>query len=84
MFVGGLSLDTTNESLGEFFSKYGELTDCIVMRDGDSKRSRGFGFVKYITSQARDDCLKEKPHVVDGKTVSGVWLREWDHMMGSG
>eukprot|EP00954_Amorphochlora_amoebiformis_P020981 1343278-Amorphochlora_amoeboformis.AAC.2 len=31
----------------KFFSKYGEITDCIVMRDKVTKTSRGFGFVTF-------------------------------------
>ena len=75
VFIGGLSLDTTNQSLGDYFTQYGELTDCVVMRDGATKRSRGFGFVKYSTSQDRESCLSGKPHVVDGKTVRKGGMR---------
>lgn len=39
------------------------------MRDPATKRSRGFGFVTYDTVQAVDDCLANRPHVVDGKEV---------------
>jgi len=40
-------LNTTDENLHNFYSQWGELVDCIVMRDPASKRSRGFGFVSY-------------------------------------
>ncbi|VDN02258.1 unnamed protein product [Thelazia callipaeda] len=61
MFIGGLSSTTTDEALKEFYSQWGELVDCIVMRDPATKRSRGFGFV--------DDAMAARPHVIDGKTV---------------
>lgn len=47
LFVGGLSLSTTDEGLKDFYGKYGTITDCVVMRDGATKKSRGFGFVTY-------------------------------------
>lgn len=47
MFIGGLSATTTDEALKEFYSQWGELVDCIVMRDPATKRSRGFGFVSF-------------------------------------
>uniref|UniRef100_A0A914RCB3 RRM domain-containing protein n=1 Tax=Parascaris equorum TaxID=6256 RepID=A0A914RCB3_PAREQ len=47
MFIGGLTSTTTDETLREFYSKWGELVDCVVMRDPTTKRSRGFGFVSY-------------------------------------
>jgi len=40
-------LNTTDENLHNFYSQWGELVDCIVMRDPASKRSRGFGYVSY-------------------------------------
>ncbi|MCP9264922.1 hypothetical protein DINM_020070 [Dirofilaria immitis] len=61
MFIGGLSATTTDEALKEFYSQWGELVDCIVMRDPATKRSRGFGFV--------DAAMAARPHVIDGKTV---------------
>jgi len=39
-FLGGLNYDTDEGSLRKYFGKYGTLTDCVVMRFADSKRSR--------------------------------------------
>ena len=47
LFIGGLSFETTDASLREHFEKWGTLTDCVVMRDPQTKRSRGFGFMTY-------------------------------------
>lgn len=38
LFVGGLSYSTTDESLREYFSRFGELVDCVVMKDPATKR----------------------------------------------
>ena len=69
LFIGGLHLQTTTESLKEFYGKWGSIVDAVVMRDPATKRSRGFGFVTYDTVQAVDECLANRPHVVDGKEV---------------
>lgn len=69
MFVGGLSLNTTDDSLKDYFSKWGEITDAVVMKEPGSKRSRGFGFVTYVTPDSVDEVLRDKPHVVDDKEV---------------
>ena len=69
MFIGGLHLSTEVETLKDYFSKWGSIIDAVVMTDGATKRSRGFGFVTYSSSQAVDDCLAAKPHVIDGKDV---------------
>ncbi|MFH4979572.1 hypothetical protein AB6A40_006281 [Gnathostoma spinigerum] len=69
MFVGGLSTVTSDESLKAFYSQWGELTDCIVMRDPTTKRSRGFGFVTFAEQSAVDAAMAARPHVIDDKTV---------------
>ena len=74
MFVGGLSLDTTADSLRDYFSKWGEITDAVVMKDGQTRRSRGFGFVTYASAESVDEVLHDKPHVVDDKEVRKLWV----------
>ncbi|KAF6724696.1 Heterogeneous nuclear ribonucleoprotein A1 [Oryzias melastigma] len=69
LFIGGLSFETTDESLRAHFEQWGTLTDCVVMRDPNSKRSRGFGFVTYSSVQEVDAAMSARPHKVDGRVV---------------
>ncbi|KAE8626903.1 hypothetical protein XENTR_v10006796 [Xenopus tropicalis] len=69
LFIGGLSFETTDESLREHFEQWGTLTDCVVMRDPNSKRSRGFGFVTYSSTDEVDAAMSARPHKVDGRVV---------------
>lgn len=47
VYVGNLSWNTTDDTLRKAFSDYGQVVDSIVMRDRDTGRSRGFGFVTF-------------------------------------
>ena len=47
IFVGGLSWGTTDESLRAAFEPFGEVVDARVIKDRDTGRSRGFGFVTF-------------------------------------
>jgi RNA recognition motif-containing protein len=47
LFVGGLSWGTTDKELMEAFSPYGSVTEAKVIKERDSGRSRGFGFVTF-------------------------------------
>ncbi|SPJ79504.1 related to glycine-rich RNA-binding protein [Fusarium torulosum] len=47
LYVGNLSWNTTDELLREAFSAFGNVTDSIIMRDRDTGRARGFGFVTF-------------------------------------
>lgn len=40
-----------------------------VMRDPNTKRSRGFGFVTYATVEEVDAAMNARPHKVDGRVV---------------
>ncbi|KAL4656669.1 hypothetical protein GN956_G4508 [Arapaima gigas] len=69
LFIGGLSFETTDESLRAHFEQWGKLTDCVVMRDPANKRSRGFGFVTYSCVAEVDAAMAARPHKVDGRVV---------------
>nr|XP_023664333.1 RNA-binding protein Musashi homolog 1 isoform X7 [Paramormyrops kingsleyae] len=69
MFIGGLSWQTTQEGLKEYFCKFGEVKECMVMRDPVTKRSRGFGFVTYVDQAGVDKVLAQTRHELDSKTI---------------
>lgn len=45
--ITGLSWDTQSDSLQRYFSRYGEVIDCVVMKNNETGRSRGFGYVRF-------------------------------------
>ena len=69
LFIGGLDYETTDSVLKEYFEQFGELTDWVVMKFPDTRRSRGFGFVTYKDPERLEDCLSAGPHRLDGATV---------------
>ncbi|CAD7674690.1 unnamed protein product [Nyctereutes procyonoides] len=69
LFIGGLSFETTNESLRSHSEQWRMLTDCMVMRDPNTKCSRGFGFVTYATVEEVDATMNARPQKVDGRVV---------------
>ncbi|XP_067864526.1 RNA-binding protein Musashi homolog 2b isoform X13 [Heptranchias perlo] len=69
MFIGGLSWQTSPDSLRDYFSKFGEIRECMVMRDPTTKRSRGFGFVTFADPASVDKVLAQPHHELDSKTI---------------
>ena len=67
MYVGGLSWDTTDESLRKAFSVHGEVSEVAVIKDRDTGRSRGFGFV----TMADQDGCKAAMSALDGTELDG-------------
>ncbi|XP_061549823.1 cold inducible RNA binding protein a [Phycodurus eques] len=71
LFVGGLNFTTTEDSLASAFGKYGTIEKVDVIREKESGRSRGFGFVKYENVEDAKDALE----AMNGKTLDGRSIR---------
>ena len=63
LYVGNIPFETDDGSecaedhLRGYFAQYGRITDVILMRDRNSRRLRGFGFVEFSTaSEAQAAC----------------------------
>ena len=48
LFVGGLPYDTNDHSLREFFEQFGEIREAVVIRERETSKSKGYGFVSNI------------------------------------
>ncbi|CBI23698.3 unnamed protein product, partial [Vitis vinifera] len=68
LFIGGISWETSEDKLKEYFGSYGEVSQAVVMRDKATGRPRGFGFVVFADPSILDRVLQEK-HIIDGRTV---------------
>ncbi|XP_028834234.1 cold inducible RNA binding protein a isoform X3 [Denticeps clupeoides] len=71
LFVGGLSFDTTEQSLEDAFSKYGVISNVHVARNRENHKSRGFGFVTFENPDDAKDALEG----MNGKSVDGRTIR---------
>lgn len=69
MFIGGLSWQTSPEGLREYFTKYGDITEVMVMKDPTTRRSRGFGFITFADPASVDKVLTQGNHELDGKKI---------------
>ncbi|KAJ2704638.1 hypothetical protein H4R19_005211 [Coemansia spiralis] len=69
MFVGGLSWETDESRLRNYFSKFGVVVECSIMRDQSTGRPRGFGFVTFDSIDGVNAVLQEPTHHLDGKMI---------------
>ncbi|XP_057973499.1 heterogeneous nuclear ribonucleoprotein 1-like [Malania oleifera] len=68
LFVGGISWETSEDSLRDHFNKYGNVLGSVIARDRNTGSPRGFGFVWFSDPSSADRALQDK-HVVVGRTV---------------
>ena len=69
VYQGGLSWQTTEETLRYHFEQYGEVSAVEVMRDRNTGDPRGFAFVVFKSDETVDLILKNKPHEINHKVV---------------
>ncbi len=65
LYVGNLTYDTTEDSLVELFSEYGEVLSAQIIIDRDTNRSKGFGFVEMA------DGADEAANALNGQDFRG-------------
>ncbi|KAI7997478.1 Heterogeneous nuclear ribonucleoprotein 1 [Camellia lanceoleosa] len=66
LFIGGISWDTNEDRLKEYFSGCGEVLEAVIMKDRSTGRTCGFGFVVFADPVVVERVIKEK-HNIDGK-----------------
>ena len=71
LFVGGISWGVDDEALRHHFAQYGTVVDARVIRDRETGRSRGFGFVTY---ESADDAAVARQEL-DGSEHEGRTIR---------
>ena len=69
LFIGGISWETSEEKLRDYFGQYGDVLQAVVMKDKTTGRPRGFGFVVFADPAVLDMVLQDK-HTIDGRMVS--------------
>jgi cold-inducible RNA-binding protein len=52
IYVGNLAWKTTDQDLEELFRNFGEVDKAFVIRDRNTKRSKGFGFIEMADESA--------------------------------
>nr|CAD1830881.1 unnamed protein product [Ananas comosus var. bracteatus] len=71
LFVGNLSWSVTSESLTQVFEECGNVVGARVLYDGDTGRSRGYGFVCYSSKEEMDTALQ----TLNGAELQGRAMR---------
>ncbi|KAL6189385.1 hypothetical protein ACLB2K_040774 [Fragaria x ananassa] len=71
LFVGNLSWSATSESLTKAFQEYGNVVGARVLYDGETGRSRGYGFVCFSTKAEMETALQS----LDGVELEGRAMR---------
>lgn len=67
IFVSGLPFSLTREELESAFQAYGNVTSARIIKDRETGRSRGFGFVEMDNADAAHSAIS----ALDQSELSG-------------
>ena len=71
LFVGWISWNLTEQVFEEAFAEFGEVVSVKIIKDRETGKSRGFGFVEY-TNTNDSSAAKE---AMDGKELDGRTIK---------
>ncbi len=71
LYVGGLSYDTSDNTLENLFTQYGAVESARVITDRDSGRSKGFGFVEMSNDSEASSAINSLNGTnFEGRTIT--------------
>jgi len=71
IYISNLSYSSTSEGLQGLFETYGEVTSANIIKDRETGRSRGFGFVEMSDDAAGQKAIDELNNTeFEGKVLS--------------
>jgi translation initiation factor 3 subunit G len=75
--VTSLSVDAEDEDLRDLFARFGRVVRANVVRDRDTRESKGFGFVSFESRKDAEAALsKMNGFGYDSLILSVSWSRE--------
>ncbi|KAI9805417.1 MAG: hypothetical protein M1825_000668 [Sarcosagium campestre] len=70
LFIGGLAWHTDENTLRTKFEEFGAVEEAVVVKDRDTGRSRGFGFVRFSQEPDADAAIAAMNNVeFDGRSI---------------
>lgn len=71
LFVGGLNFNTDEQALEDHFSSFGPISEVVVVKDRETQRSRGFGFITFTNPEHASDAMR----AMNGESLDGRQIR---------
>jgi RNA recognition motif-containing protein len=69
IYIGNLNYRTTEESIKQLFSQYGEVLSVKLVSDRETGRKRGFGFVEMNDEDGAEAIKNLNEKEVDGRNL---------------
>ncbi|CAJ0574718.1 unnamed protein product, partial [Mesorhabditis spiculigera] len=67
LFVGGLSYQTCDRRLRNYFEQFGDIEEAVVITDRQTQKSRGYGFVTMRDRVGAERAARDPNPIIDGR-----------------
>ncbi|EOA20950.1 hypothetical protein CARUB_v10001285mg [Capsella rubella] len=68
-YVGNFRYELTEAGLKDMFAQFGEVSSCKIRRDPNTGKSKGDGFVEFVTPEAASNATVLNGKVIDGRFI---------------
>ena len=70
IFVAKLNFKTRKEDLEAAFARFGQVTSCKIVRDKDTGRSKGYGFIEMPNDTEANNAIADlNEKELDGRAI---------------
>lgn len=70
LYIGNINFKADNKILVDFFSKYGEIVELMLIPDPKTGKHKGYGFITFSTQEEANKALS-----ADGTELLGRNLK---------
>ena len=64
LYIKGINHEANEDDLKETFNKYGTITSCKILKDKETQKSTGAGFVKFANKKSAVRALRDAENLI--------------------
>ncbi len=84
IYIGNLPYKLSEAQLGDHFSPFGEIVDLVIIKDRETGRSKGFGFITFEAQSSAQEALSMHEKDIEGKRIVVSMAKPQEKRSGGG
>lgn len=76
IYIGNLPYQATEQDVQTLFAQFGDIENVAIIKDRDTGRPKGFGFVTFVSQSSAQDALKMDSQDFQGRPIKVSMAKE--------
>jgi cold-inducible RNA-binding protein len=76
IYIGNLPYQATEQDVQTLFAQFGDIENVAIIKDRDTGRPKGFGFVTFAAQNSAQDALKMDGQDFQGRPIKVSMAKE--------